>query len=798
MLISSILFIFVTTKECFALYLQSIMKRLVKLSFIVLALLMPTTAFAAGVFEADGICYSIDCDTATVVTGRFPYSGHMTIPKAVIHDGKTCPVTAIGQSAFRDCFELKSITIPSSIQIIGEQAFTGCTSLDSVDIDDLRNWCDIYFSSPTANPCHQAHRLFLRGEEIVDLVIPDSASVSSFAFTGCRGIQSVTIPASVTTIGLSAFNDCGSLAAITVDSCNVVYDSRDGCNAIIKTATGRLIAGCQNTVIPEGVTAIGDWAFSGCTGLTSIFIPASATEIGYEAFYRCSSLMGVNIPNSIKTIGYQAFYGCTSLQGIHIPASVRGIASSAFEYCPSLSTMSVASGNTRYDSRDDCNAIIETAENILIAGCRNTVIPPTVTAIEDYAFSGCSTLASADIPIGVTSVGDYAYRGCSSLRRATIPQGVTSIGASAFFECTALQHVEIPASVESIGAFAFERCPAVLSMSVESGNPTYDSRDSCNAIIETATNTLIAGCMNTVIPQSVTSIGDNAFGGCFMLTKVQIPKSVTRIGHYAFTGCTSLSSIDIPNTVTFIGDAAFSGCSALSALDIPNSVTSLGEAVFVGCISLQSVRLPNSVTTIGDNEFLGCTMLKDINLHQSMTAIGYEAFRGCLSLESVNIPKSVTRIGNSAFRECPSLSSMTVARGNPNYDSRNGCNAIIETSTGTLIAGCRNTSIPNSVTAIGYAAFDGCVLLNSITIPSAVIAIGRKAFNNCPGLKEVICLITDPTLVATSLDAFRLPLEQYSDRTLHVPAGSTTVYQNLPPWSEQFGHILEFAPHSPK
>ena len=224
--------------------------------------------------------------------------------------------------------------------------------------------------------------------------------------------------------------------------------------------------------------------------------------------------------------------------------------------------MSVASNNPRYDSRDECNAIIETRENTLIAGCRNTVIPSSVKAVGDYAFSGCSTLVSIDIPDGVDSVGDYAFRGCTELRSVTFPMGLNSIGASAFFDCKALNRVEIPATVRSIGAFAFEHCPAIYSMSVASGNPCYNSSDSCNAIIETATGTLLAGCMNTVIPATVTSIGDNAFSGCFMLTSLSIPKSVTAIGNYAFAECTSLSSINIPASVTHIGDAAFSGCSA--------------------------------------------------------------------------------------------------------------------------------------------------------------------------------------------------------------------------------------------
>ena len=769
-----------------------IMNQFIKNAILLLSFLLPTT-LAAQDLEIDNIYYHIAGDHAIVTSGTYPYYGDVTIPDSICHNDHVYPVTDIDRAAFRECSALTSISIPRTVTQIGEHAFAGCTALDSVDISDLDRWCGINFESESANPCYHAHRLFLKGTEITELVISDSVStISSFAFSSCASISSVTIPSTVTEIGAASFTDCSSLTAISVDHANPVYDSRDSCNAIIKTASGTLIAGCQKSVIPSGVKKIGDWAFYCCTGLTSIYIPNSVTEFGFEAFYRCESLIGVNIPNSVRVIGYQAFYGCSSLRGIHIPGSVRGIGDSAFEYCPSLSSMSVAIDNPRYDSRDDCNAIIETRENTLIAGCRNTVIPSSVSAIGDYAFSGCSTLAGIDIPVGVDSVGDYAFRGCTALRSVTLPMGINSIGASAFFDCKALNRVDIPASVRSIGAFAFEHCPAIYGMSVDSDNPVYDSRDSCNAIIETATGRLVAGCMNTVIPSTVNVIGDNAFSGCFMLTKVSIPKSVRAIGNYAFTGCTSLSSITIPNSVTYIGDAAFSDCSALRALEIPNTVTALGQAAFGGCSSLESISLPKSVTAIGDYEFYGCSLLKDITIPNTVQSIGTAAFRGCVSLTGINIPKSVTAIGSSAFRECPSLQSVTVANGNPYYDSRQGCNAIIETATGTLIAGCQNTVIPASVTAIGYAAFDGCVFLNSISIPNAVTRIGRKAFNNCVGLKDVVCGIVDPSLVATAPDAFMLPSREYGDRILHVPATSISSYQSRSPWNEQFGHIEEF------
>lgn len=771
-------------------------------------------------FEADGIYYSIDHGNAMVTSGQISYSGDVVIPAVVTDNDIVYPVTSIGHSAFRNCTALKSVSLPPSITAIGEHAFAGCTAIDSVEISDLAAWCNITFESKLSNPCYLAHRLFLNGEKIIDLIIPDSVlSISAYAFAGCMDLNRVSIPSTVREIGVSAFVNCPEITSITVDSGNTAYDSREGCNAIIVTGTGSLIAGCQNTMIPNTVTTIADCAFSECSTLRYITIPNSVTRIGLEAFFRCSSLLNVNIPNSVTTIGYQAFYGCSALRSVAIPASVRGIASSAFEFCPSITSITVASGNPQYDSRNDCNAIIETGENRMIAGCMNTIIPTTVTAIDDYTFSGCSELTSLEIPSPVTEIGFFAFRSCSKLRQVTLPETLTTIGASAFFECTALGSISIPAAVTSIGPFAFEHCPALVSMTVAGENKTYDSRQGCNAIIETATGKLFAGCMNTTIPATVTAIGQNAFSGCFMLTSITIPKSVTTIGDFAFMGCSSLASINIPNSVTSIGYAAFNGCSALTSLDIPNSVTSLGPSTFGGCVSLTRINLPKSVTVIGDHEFYncislasvglprtvttignaafsGCISLTSINLPASLKSIGTAAFRGCSALESVAIPGSVNRIGLAAWCGCQALSSITVASGNPVYDSRQSCNAIIETASGTLVAGCKKTVIPASVSEIGYSAFDGCTELTAITIPASITRISKKAFLNCASLHEVTCHIVDPARVNVASDAFELTGEDYAGRTLLVPTATAPLYQSATPWSSHFGNIVEIEPQT--
>ena len=372
------------------------------------------------------------------------------------------------------------------------------------------------------------------------------------------------------------------------------------------------------------------------------------TSIGESAFGNSISLSSVIIPNSITSIGNNSFTLCSSMTSITIPNNVTSIGEGAFNACSSLAKITVEVGNTVYDSREDCNAIIETATNTLIRGCKNTVIPNSVTTIGEKAWSG-SGLTSITIPDNVTSIGNgafinnslakitvesgnavydsredcnaiietatntlicgcqttiipnsvlsigsSAFYNCSRLTNITIPNEVIAIEEGAFFSCSSMTSITIPGKVTTIGEGAFAGCSNLAKITVEVGNTVYDSREDCNAIIETATNTLICGCKNTIIPNSVTSIGNKSFYQCEDLTSIVIPNNVTSIGSFAFYLCTRLTSVIIPNSVIDIMNSAFSYCDGLTCVTIPNSVTSIGWYAFWYCNNLQSVTSMNT------------------------------------------------------------------------------------------------------------------------------------------------------------------------------------------------------------
>ena len=473
-----------------------------------------------------------------------------------------------------------------------------------IDVDDIVYYID--FSNNEAI----VGRSYSNSDNIVILSsithngkIYNVTSIGSEAFRLCTRMTSITIPNSVKSIGDGAFRLCG-LTSITIPNSVTSIGNRafEGCNSLASITIGNGVTTIGWDVFndtpwfnnqPDGLVYAGKVAYKykgTMPANTNIILKKGTTAINSSAFYKCSGLTSITIPNSVKSIGNNAFSGCSGLTSVTIPNSV--------------------------------------------------------TSIGSQAFYGCSGLTSVTIPNSVTSIGYAAFEGCSGLTSVTIPNSVTSIGSDAFWGCSGLRSVTIPNSVTSISTGAFRGCSGLTSIDIERDNTIYDSRNNCNAIIETATGKLIQGCNTTVIPNDVTSIGYAAFEGCSGLTSVTIPNSVTSIGSDAFWGCSGLTSVTIPNSVTELGSAAFWDCSGLTSVTIGNSITSIGEFAFIGCIGLTSITIPNSVTSIGVYAFSGCNGLTSVTIGNSVTSIGEYAFYYCTELTAVIVegitPASIT------------------------------------------------------------------------------------------------------------------------------------------------------------
>ena len=305
-------------------------------------------------------------------------------------------------------------------------------------------------------------------------------------------------------------------------------------------------------------------------------------------------------------------------------------------------------GDLYYDCTSDSTVAVvypTGEERGVFAGLSSVCIPSSVTYNgKDYS---------------VTRIGAYAFEGCSSLASITIPNSVIIIGNYAFRGCIGLKSLTIPKSVIRIGYQTIAWCNSIQSITVEQGNPKYDSRDNCNAIIETATNTLIAGCQNTIVPNTIIIIGPAAFYYCEGLRNVVLPKSVKSIETEAFEGCSNLATISIPNSVKNIGSSAFASCPVLDSVTIPGSVIELGGGIFSGDSSLSSVVIGRGVKSVQGCMFMRCPNLRTVALPTSVTKIANNAFDGCSGLSTITIPQYVTSVEISAFRDCSALTSVT-------------------------------------------------------------------------------------------------------------------------------------------
>ena len=652
---------------------------------------------------------------------------------------RTLEVTYVERGEGNADFYFGNITIPNRISKngviytvtgIGEEAFHYCNNLTSITIGN--------------NVTSIGRQAFMKCTSLTSVSLPNGLlSIGYSAFDDCYALASINLPSTITFIDGAAFSDCRSLTSIT---------------------------------LPEGIPSIGDWAFDNCAGLTEIVIPESVTSIGQSAFSGCWNLASVSLPSGLTSIGKEAFMNCNTFTSIVIPASVTSIGVRAFAACPNVTSVVVEEGNTTYDSRNNCNAIVKTAMNKLVSGCQNTVIPEDVTVIGEYAFYYCTGLTSIAIPEGVTSIESSAFRSCTALTEITIPASVTSIEGYAFEECTSLTSVtalmQTPVTISS-NVFS-NRANATLTVPfptkylyeaadywkefkeivqmdgpvaigdtfpapVPCGEATTDltfkvTNVSPLEVDVSASPEDIAGALtipSTVQDENgfvfnVKGIAPKAFEARTNLISVEIPSGVWKIGEFSFQSCTSLETAILPNSVTHIGCQSFNGCTSLTSVAMPETIVSIDLGAFAECHSLTSITIPSGLQTLSVKTFCNCFNLTDINLPEGLTEIQHEAFLHS-GLESIKFPSTLTSVEQAAFRDCKSLANIDF----------NGSTAEIngEAFRGTAI---ESLIIPTNITIKGWEVFAWCGNLKSVIIENPNTAGNHNIFSHCTNLETVV------------------------------------------------------------
>ena len=735
-------------------------------------------------FTENGIYFNLKSDGSLEVTGLASWTTRADILSDVTINGRTYRVTSIGAHAFEGRSDITYLSIPWSVTSIGEYAFVDCGSNLTVNIADPESWCQMQLGNEHSSPLSSAGKVLVHDIETTNIVIPEGVtSIGNFTFYQCRCMKSLTLPSSVTSIGSSAFEDCTGLTSLAMS---------EGLQSIGGSAF-QGCTGLKTLTIPSTVNTISINAFANCSNIRNVYCYAkNVPDTHFDAFdatptEKSTLYVPTNAVEVYKTSwpwsDFQNFIGIGSTPGdnnpkkrtIHVAVAgtlpdlisgdekykieeltltgelngtdfklIRDMAGVSF-YFKNYQGAYYPETNGKLWSLDLSNAVIVNGgEGYVIADEGSPYYNKTRTVSpEDYDYkytkNNCistllffkTKLKSIILPQNVTTIEDGAFKECSVLTSIEIPNNVTSIGWCAFEGCIALTSITIPDGVNTIGAKAFYNCSALTSITVGSGNQYFDSRNDCNAIIETSSNTLLYGCNNTIIPNGVTSIGSYAFQACSGLTSVTIPNSVMTIGSYAFQACSGLTSVTIGNSVTSIGSSAFYGCSGLTSVTIPNSVMSIGSTAFYGTAWYNNQ--PDGLVYAGK--------------------IAYK-FKGEMPANTHIIIKDGTLgISGSAFYSCNNLTSI---------------------------------SIPNSVTSIGEWAFYNCSSLTSISIPNSVTCLGSYAFSS---LTTIVSEIEKPFAMETNVfNSYDRDI--YATATLIVPKGTKAAYQATEGWNK-FTNIFE-------
>mgnify|MGYP000102670116 CR=1 FL=1 len=544
--------------------------------------------------------YTLDDANRATITG---YSGNATalyIPGEI--DGHE--VVAIGDRAFENRTDLRTVMIPDSVTEIEEVAFRGCSNLVNITL--------------SKNLKYMGWGAFEDCTKITKIEIPKSleecgSSADYGPFADCSGLKTVIFEKGITKISGSLFEKCTGLGEISIpDTVTAIgnyalYKCSNLATVYIpKTVTVRensafsIWSNLVNVNIPDSVTTIDDSAFEDCKKLTSIYLPDSVTEIGRYAFDGCSNLSNVTLSKNLEHMGGRAFGSCEKITKIEIPKSLEWCGSTLSDYgpfgdCIGLKTVIFESGITKIPCYlfEKCT------------GLEKINIPDTVTVVENSSFSGCTKLEEVKYSNKLTKIENDGFYGCTSLKKVVMPDTINFIGNSIFQNCTSLTEVHLPKSLKEIPSDTFSGCKKLTAIN---------------------------------FPSTLTTIGNSAFSGCESLPEAILPSGVEKIETNAFKNCKAMKKAVVPDTVSSIGSSAFYGCEALADITLGSKLKKIESQTFYGCTVLPSIVLPYNVTTIGDSAFVNCTKLTQITVPRNTTSIASNAF---------SYPKKMTMYGPS-------------------------------------------------------------------------------------------------------------------------------------------------------